>query len=401
MTDIDRRLRRALGGLPEPSDEARESAERAALDALPPPPARHRPRWLLPAAATLGAVAVAGAALAATDRLDVRIGEPAAQERPATPAAPASGAALVPEGSEGLALVAGGRLWLGARSGLGVQGLAVSTAELSPNALYAAVGIGRALVAIAPDGRRAWSHPTAGPVVAAAWAPNPIVVAYVVRRGDGHELRVIEGDGDGDRLVDDDVAPLRPSWRADTQALAYVDAGGQARVAGYPSLATRTVAAPAAGVAAVAYAPEGDRLALATAGAGFAVSVRRGGAPAPWVPLGAPRVTLAALAWGSPLDLLVAGDDPRPRVPDRIWSLIDSGGGVGKPAGTAHGAAPAAALAPIGDGRRLAVAVPVGEEMQVWEVAAPERGGDEELRPRRVLLRVPAAGAARATLSVR
>ncbi len=80
---------------------------------------------------------------------------------------------------------------------------------------------------IVPDGRRAWSHPTPGPVVAAAWAPNPIVIAYVVRRGGANELHVIEGDGDRDQLVDADVAPVRPSWRADTQALAYVGRDGR------------------------------------------------------------------------------------------------------------------------------------------------------------------------------
>ena len=133
------------------------------------PPAR---RWLLAAAAAVAAVVVAGAALAATDRLDVRLGAPPAPTgRGGWDAA--RGVVQLPDGTQGMALVAGGRLWLGTREGLGVQGLAVSTAELSPNALYAAVGIGRSLVAIAPDGRRAWSHPTPGPVVAAAWAPNP------------------------------------------------------------------------------------------------------------------------------------------------------------------------------------------------------------------------------------
>ncbi len=332
----------------------------------------------------------------------MRLGAPPAPQRPATVAAPASGVVQVPEGARGLALVAGGRLWLGTREGLGVQGLAASAAEVSPNALYAAVGIGRALVAIAPDGRRAWSHPTPGPVVAAAWAPNPIVIAYVVRRGGASELHVIEGDGDGDRLVNADVAPVRPSWRADTQALAYVGRGGAARVADYPSLATRAVAAPPAGVAAVAFAPQGDRLALATAGPGLAVAFLGGAGSAPPVPLGAPGARLTALGWGAPGELLVAGDEPRAAGPDRLWSLIDTGGPVGKPAGAAYASRPVLALAPIGDGRRLAVAVRVGGETQVWEVDAPELGRDEELRARRVLLRVPAAGAPGAVaLSVR
>ena len=397
MSALDDRLRRALEGLPGPSDRARSRAEGAALDTLPGP-ARRRPRWLLAAAAVGAAVVAAGAALAATDRLYVRIGEPSAQERPA--ATPASGAVRLPEDSEGLALVADGRLWLATRSGLGVQGVAASAAELSPNATFAAVGLGRSLVAIAPGGRRAWSHPTRGPVVAAAWAPNPIAIAYVARRGDALELRVIEGDGDGDRLIDPDVAPVPPSWRADTQALAYVGRAGRARVADYPSLATRAASAPGRRVAAVAYAPEGDRLALATAGPAFEVSLREGASPGPWVPLGAPRLRLSALAWSSGAELLMAGDDPRPGAPHRIWSLAGSSARFGKPTRTAFTAAPIDALAPIGDGGRTAAAVRIGEETQVWETALPAPGRDAELTPRRVLLRVPAP-AGPVSLSVR
>ena len=140
--------------------------------------------------------------------------------------------------------MAWGRLRLGTRAGVGVQRLAATTAELSPNALFAAAGLGDSLVAMAPDGRRAWSAPTPGEVAAIAWAPNPIAVAYVVRRGTRHELRVIEGDGDDDRLVDPDVRPVRPAWRADTHALAYVGADCAARVAAYPSLATADVLGP-------------------------------------------------------------------------------------------------------------------------------------------------------------
>ncbi len=120
------------------------------------------------------------------------------------------------------------------------------------------------------------------------------------------------------------------------------------------------------------------------------------------VPLGAPGSRLTALSWGAPGELLVAGDEPRAAEPDRIWSVIDTGGPVGKPAGAAYASSPVLALAPIGDGRRLAAAVRVGGETQVWEVDAPELGRDEELRARRVLLRVPAAAAPGAVaLSVR
>jgi hypothetical protein len=171
-------------------------------------------------------------------------------------------------------------------------------------------------------------------------------------------------------------------------------------VADYPSLATRPASAAGRRVAAVAYAPEGDRLALATAGPAFEVSLREGASPGPWVPLGAPRSDLSALAWSSAAELLVAGDDRQPGAPDRIWSLAGTAARFGKPTGAAFTAAPVAALAPIGDGGRLAVAVRVGEETQVWDAAPPTAGRDVELTPRRVLLRVPAP-AGPVSLSVR
>ena len=389
MTDLDRRLRDALGALPGGTRDARRRAERAALDALPPSAARRRrPRWILAAAATVAAVAVAGAALAATDRLEVRIGpQPAAERVARVPQAPPPGQVRVPAEARGLALVAGGRLWLGTREGLGVQRLAASTAELSPNALFAAAGLGDSLVAMAPDGRRAWSVPTPGEVAAIAWAPNPIAVAYVVRRGGRHELRVIEGDGDGDRLVDPDVRPVRPAWRADTQALAYVGRGGAVRVADYPSLATRdALAPPGGGAVAVAYAPSGDRLAVATAAS---VAVAGAGSPPAWMPLGGRSLRVSALAWASSDALLAAGEDQRPGGLGRLMSLPAAPALSGKAAASRFGPPVRAIGIPAGGGRPV-VAVAVGARTQVWEVDALAPGPDRELAPRQVLLDVPA-----------
>jgi hypothetical protein len=394
MGDLERRLRRALRGLPGPAEESRRRAERAALGSLPAGGWRLRPRWAVAVAAALAAVVATGAGLAATDRLGIRFGE----EAPAAERAAPPGQVRVPAGVDGLALVADGRLWLGTRSGLGVQRLAATTAELSPNARYAAVGIGRSLVAMAPGGRAAWSHPAPGPVVAAAWAPNPIVVAYVVRRGDRHELRVIEGDGDNDRLVDADVAPVRPSWRADTGAVAYVARTGEARVADQPSLAVRTVAAPAGGVAAVAFAPRGDLLAVARAGATISLALRGTAAGGPWVEI-APGASLTALAWSSSEELLVAASDAPGGQTGRLWTVPVGRQLSGKVSGASHGPT-VQALAPLGDGR-VAVAVRAAEELRVWEVGSPATVGYPELRPRRVLLRVPAPAGSVQALSAR
>ena len=141
----------------------------------------------------------------------------------------------------------------------------MTAAELSPRALYVAAGIGRTLVAMAPDGRRAWAYPAGGTVAAIAWAPSGLEIAYVVRRGGGFELRRIEGDGDHDRVVDRAVRPVRPSWRADSLALAYVGAGGRAVVRDYARGSRSVVAAPAPATA-VAFAQYGGRLAVASRG---------------------------------------------------------------------------------------------------------------------------------------
>jgi hypothetical protein len=107
-----------------------------------------------------------------------------------------------------------------------VQANAHGIAAVSPHALYVAAGLGSSLVAMSPDGTRAWSHPTDGPVVAIAWAPSGLRIAYVVRVERRFELHLIEGDGDHDEVVDASVRPARPRWRTDSLAVAYVGAGG-------------------------------------------------------------------------------------------------------------------------------------------------------------------------------
>lgn len=211
MDDAEARIRAALRGLPDADPRlpvgVAERGVRTRAAAAPRRPAR---RSLL-AGVLAAAVVGTGAALARTGVVHVRVGgvpHPASAPAPAVPLA-------LPPGAAGIAVVADGRLTLRTRSGVGIQGLRVSAADLSPNALYVAAGMGRGLAALSPVGRMAWVHHTTGRVLDVSWSPYPVWIAYVVRVPGGRRLRVIEGDGDHDRAVADGVDAVRPFWSAD------------------------------------------------------------------------------------------------------------------------------------------------------------------------------------------
>src|SRR5581483_9683817 len=134
-----------------------------------------------------------------------------------------TGRLMLPRGANGIAAIVDGRLSVVIRGGFRLQGQRATAAALSPHALYVAAGVGHSLVAMAPDGRLAWSHPTGGTVVAIAWAPDGLRIVYVVRRGRHLVLGTIYGNGRQNLTVDRSVRGVRPSWRADSLAFAYVD----------------------------------------------------------------------------------------------------------------------------------------------------------------------------------
>src|SRR5919201_900273 len=221
---LERQLRGAFARLPKPTREASARARSAALAALGPAEPSSRGVLFLVACAGACAIGAGAAALAATGNLRVAIG---AKQKTA-PAVPSR--LPVPPGAPGIAVVAGGKLWVAAQRGLRIEGMPVTTAELSPRALYAVVGIGSSLVTLAPGNRRPWVHETDGRVAAAAWSPDGLKIAYVVAGRAGNTLRLIEGDGAPDRLLVRGVSASKPSWRADALAVAYVDGRGRAAV---------------------------------------------------------------------------------------------------------------------------------------------------------------------------
>jgi hypothetical protein len=346
--DLDARLRRLLSA-PASSGDAEERGLRRALAALPAAERpRHRVRALtLALAATVAVLTVAAGALAAAGALHVSLGRTPKASSHAT----AARLALQP-GLNGIAAVIDGRLWLTTRGGTRIEGLPVASAELSPHALFVGAGIGHTLVVMAPNGQRAWAHATRGEVTAISWSPNGLLIAYVVHTGGGFELRMIEGDGDHDRLIDPSVRSVRPSWRADGLALAYVGAGGHAVVYDLAHR-SRSVASTADGATAVAYAPDGASLAI--------MSSHR-----LWVAARAQRPLLVATEkgtlsniawtrWALAAAVNQAGDRGFVRLLPRRGALVLKGLGVGAPVLALAGSGGAVTIAVGGPRPKLRV----------------------------------------------
>jgi hypothetical protein len=254
-SELERRLETMLAEAPEPDPGAAEEALHRALRVLQPvaAPRRGMRTAVLVFAGAVVLLVIAAGSLAAAGALHVSIG---AKSKPPPPPAPEL---RLPKGANGVAAIVNGQLSVATRGGR--TQLPASAAALSPRALYVAVGSGDSLVALAPDGRRAWSHRAGGKVVAIAWAPDGFRIAYVVHAGRRLVLHVIYGNGVNDTPIDRSVRAVRPSWRGDSLAFAYVGGGGRAVVydVGHES---RRVVAIRPPVTAVAFAPSGDALAL-------------------------------------------------------------------------------------------------------------------------------------------
>ena len=347
-TELERQLRHAFARLPKPTRVASTRARSAALAALGPTHARSRGALVLIAVAVACAIGAGAAALAATGNLRVTIGA-TPKQAPRIPTRLA-----VPAGSNGIAVVAGGELWLATRGGLRIEGMPVSAAELSPRALYAVVGIGSSLVSLAPGDRRPWVHATDGRVIAAAWSPDGLKIAYVVAHRGRKELRLIEGDGAPDRLLVRGVSAAKPSWRSDALAVAYVDRRGRAAVYDLSSSTTRTFDTRRCSGPAriVAYSPRGKRLAVA--GTGGVALVERWDRPITCV--GFSRETgMTGLAWLSG-QIALTSDNPLRgnEVPSAVRSYRAGSGGTIERIGAASTPKHLRAVAaPSGGGRAV------------------------------------------------
>jgi hypothetical protein len=222
MSDADLRQKLLSVQPPDELDAERRSwnVVRAAWEAREPLPAERRPRLILAAAlfaatAILGAVALtpAGGAVGGWIK-DVVVGRPDA--RPALDSLPAPGNLLVAS-EQGLWVVFSD----GSKRRLGDY----PQASWSPRGKFVAATAGHQLVALEPDGTVRWSLSRPQPVTDARWMPG---TGFRVAYRTGRTLRVVAGDGRGDRLLATGVAPVAPAWRpVESHVLAYLDRAGR------------------------------------------------------------------------------------------------------------------------------------------------------------------------------
>jgi hypothetical protein len=95
----------------------------------------------------------------------------------------------------------------------------------SPRGLFVAATGGHQLVALEPDGDVRWTISRPQPVADARWLPK---TGFRIAYRAGPELRVVGGDGKGDRRVAERAAPVAPAWRpVEERLLAYGDDAGR------------------------------------------------------------------------------------------------------------------------------------------------------------------------------
>jgi hypothetical protein len=254
----ERELREALRTVPVDEDARARTQQvvRAAYAEREPQPVRRRwaPVLAVVACALVAAVVVAsmnapGDAVARWVKQVLGEGHP--DPRPALVRVPGGGRLLV--GTADSAWVVspdGSRRRLGDYAG----------ASWSPHGLFVVVWRGGELTAVEPTGRVRWSLARKGRITAARWAPGD---GYRVAYLSGGALRVLNGDGTGDRAFAR-ARPVAPSWRPGTAyVLAYADPRGRVRVVNVDTGRELWRTAPTL-VSKIAWSPNGRRLVVAT-----------------------------------------------------------------------------------------------------------------------------------------
>jgi dipeptidyl aminopeptidase/acylaminoacyl peptidase len=141
-------------------------------------------------------------------------------------------------------------------------------ATWSPHGVYVAATRGLHLTALEADGDPRWTVTGSQPASMPSWqTPDGFRIAYL----SDSSLRVVAGDGTGDREIAHRVTPVAPVWRPGARhILAFVGEDGAVQLlntdSGRPLFSQRF---PDSG--ALAWSPDGSRLAVAT-GSQIAIS---------------------------------------------------------------------------------------------------------------------------------
>jgi WD40 repeat protein len=201
------------------------------------------------AAAVVGALVVvavspAGPALVRSVRSAVGV----EHAEPALVALPAAGRLLVDSGAGSWIVGADGSKRLLGR---------YASSGWSPHGLFEVVTRGHELAAVDPKGNVRWSLERAGAVRDAAWSSDGYRIAYLA----GRSLRVVAGDGTGDRLLAAAVAPVAPVWKPGADhVVTYVTTSGGVREVNADTGATIALRHPRARPTLLLWSHDGARL---------------------------------------------------------------------------------------------------------------------------------------------
>jgi hypothetical protein len=131
-------------------------------------------------------------------------------------------------------------------------------ATWSPRGLYVGASGGRQLSAVDPLGEVRWSLSRPQPIHHPAWSRGDgFRVAYLA----GIQVRVVAGDGTGDRLLAPRAEPVTPAWRPGrANVLAYFAVDGSAQVVDADSGRGLFATPPLPGPIALDWSTDGRRL---------------------------------------------------------------------------------------------------------------------------------------------
>lgn len=169
-------------------------------------------------------------------------------------------------------------------------------AQLSPHGRFVLAWRGSELQALTPRGEPQWAVAAPAPVKLARWSTDGYRVAYVT----GSSLRVVAGDGSGDRDLVDAVASVAPAWQPNAGAasdhrIAVLDARGYLQLRDADSGALVWRHRPTVAPSQLLWAP-GGRILASVASGQLTLYGRRGRVLASWAPPAGQALGAAAFA---------------------------------------------------------------------------------------------------------